>query len=99
MNEWVFADAANTAVFTTRQVVEQGLPIRSVWHDGDDGGWQFLCGTTNAESDLRIVGLGEIVRLDPSVREVADLPRGWVAWRSLRSDAWHRAPRPARDAD
>lgn len=97
MSEQVFADAANTAVITTRQVIEQGLPIRRVSHDLDDGAWQFLCGTTNAESDARIVGLGEIVRLDPSVREVADLPLGWVAWRSSRSDAWQRAPRSTSD--
>jgi len=48
---WPFPDSAETAVLTTRQVLEQGLPVLLVTHDRDDGAWQFLCGTTDDPKD------------------------------------------------
>ena len=38
-----------------------------------------------------VVGLDEIVKLDASVRDVADLPPGWHAWRRSKSSPWQRA--------
>jgi hypothetical protein len=35
--------------------------------------------------------------LDPSLRAVADLPPGWVAWRERPGDAWSRAVNPRID--
>jgi len=58
----------------------------------DDGGWQFLCGTTNDEADARIVGLGTVVKCDASVNELADLPLGWRAWRASLDAPWNHAP-------
>ncbi|MEW6747807.1 MAG: hypothetical protein AB1486_34220 [Planctomycetota bacterium] len=92
MSEWRFSDSGNTAVFTTQQVVRQGLAILCLCHDADDGAWQFLCGTTNDERDAMIVGLAEIVRLDATVVDIADLPLGWKAWRSTPAEPWKRAP-------
>jgi hypothetical protein len=40
-----------------------------------------------------VVGLGSIVELDPSVCELADLPLGWRAWRSSKTEPWRREPR------
>ncbi len=75
--DWAFEDGPNTATITTVKVLERRAPILLVTHDEDDGGWQFLCGTTNDDADARIVGLGTIVKWDPSVNELADLPLGW----------------------
>jgi hypothetical protein len=88
-SDWLFADPPNVATLTTRKVLE-GYPILLVTHDLDDGAWQFLCGTTNDDADGRVVGLGTIVDQDPSVIELADLPRGWRAWRRSPEDSWQR---------
>lgn len=40
---WRFFEPQNQAVFTTRPVLDDGLPILRVVHDAD-GDWQFLCG-------------------------------------------------------
>jgi hypothetical protein len=69
-----------------------GAPILMVTHDADDGGWQVLCGTTNEPSEGRIVHLAEIVEMDATVTEVADLPLGWVAFRRAIGTAWTRKP-------
>lgn len=86
-----FKEDPRLGVITTAPVLA-GAPIVMVSHDEDDGGWQFLCGTTNDPADGRIVHLEEIVAMDPSVAEVADLPLGWVAFRSAVGGDWTREP-------
>ena len=89
----VFDAPPNLGTVTTKRVLEDGAPILMVSHDADDGGWQFLCGTTNDPKDGRIVCLADIVSSDPSVCEVADLPVGWVAFRDAIGSPWKREPR------
>jgi hypothetical protein len=87
---WPFGDPPNTIAVTTRQMLEQGLPILLVTHDADDGCWQMLCGTTNDTEDARVVGLGTMYKQDPSVSQLADLPLGWRAWRPNTESPWVR---------
>lgn len=97
--DWPFDDPPNLAVITTRSVVRGGEWIASVSHDEDDGGWQFHDSHPGplVESDAMIVGLGEMVRRDPSLRALADLPVGWHAWRTAPGRRWQRARRPEID--
>ena len=87
---WPFNEAKNLGVFTTRQVVEEGEPIRLVAHN-QDGDWQFLCGTTSDASDALLVTLQSVVARDISVTELADLPPGWQAIRDGQDEPWQRA--------
>jgi hypothetical protein len=93
--EWPFADPPRTAAFTVRRVFEQGTAILLVTHDADDGGWQFHDGDTARTADAMIVALEEVLAVDPTVAEVADLPLGWTATRRWRGDPWVRAVAPA----
>jgi hypothetical protein len=86
---WPFADAVNTASFTTRQVLDGLNPVVEVYHD-HDGDWQFLCGTTTAVADLKLVCMGCMLERDPSLAELADLPRGWSAIRDDPQSDWKR---------
>ena len=38
-----------------------------------------------------LVGLQEVVQQDESILELADLPKGWHAWRTSKSSPWQRA--------
>lgn len=89
MKPMVFDENPRLGVLTTAAVLE-GSPILMVSHDEDDGGWQFLCGTSNDPEDGRIVHLEEIVGRDPTVMAVADLPLGWIAFRSAVGGQWQR---------
>lgn len=91
MSTIAFKEDPNLGVITTAPVLA-GAPIMMVSHDVDDGGWQFLCGTTNDPTDGRIVHLQEILAMDPTVSEVADLPLGWIAFRSTVGGEWTREP-------
>ena len=90
---WPFDQPQNCAVFTLRPILFDGAPILHVTHDEDDHGWQFLGRGDADEEQAAVARLVEIVRLDPSVREVADMPPGWHAWREDRTSPWQRAPR------
>jgi hypothetical protein len=78
LDDWPFDQPRNCAVVTLRQVVFDGAPILHVTHDVDDHGWQFL-GWEDADMEqAAVVSLEELVQLDSSVLELADMPP-WLA--------------------
>jgi len=77
-----------------RQILEKTETILLVSHDADDHGWQFIGATDANMPDAKIVALEEIVHLDPTVLEVADLPPGWQAIRTAPGQPWTRRQRP-----
>jgi len=84
----IFTDAPNTAVITTKYVVRQQSPILSVCHFAD-GFWQFTGREQQLlDADYLVVGLAEVVALDSSILEVADMPLGVGASRTGRGAAW-----------
>lgn len=89
--DWPFDQAPNVAAITTVNVLERGAPILVVLHYDDDDSWAFLCGTTNDEGDGRVIGMRAALRLDPTLREIADLPPGWRAERAAVGGPWRRA--------
>jgi hypothetical protein len=84
--DFKFREARNVAVFTTRQVLK-GLPVLRVIHE-DDGEWQFLCDTTYEVNDLKIVTLEELIKRDPTLNELFQLPYGWQAQRVVQAADW-----------
>jgi hypothetical protein len=85
-----FEDPLNTAVFTTRFVIKDKKDITYVTHDLEDGTWQFLSNDDfeDYEDVAMIVGLGEIINIDNTVLEIADLPMGYYATRKNKKDQW-----------
>jgi len=92
MNDWPFDQAPNIAAITTRQVIESGLPILTVVHYADDDSWAFVCGTTNATEDGRVIGMGTALKIDPTLATISDLPPGWCAYRRAMGEPWSREP-------
>ncbi|WP_250431003.1 immunity protein Imm33 domain-containing protein [Pontibacter ruber] len=85
-----FKEPLNTAVFTTKFVIEESKPITYVMHDSDDGAWQFFSDDEfeDFESIAKIVGLGEIIKMDKSILELADMPEGYYAYRESVNSKW-----------
>ena len=94
MNAWPFRDPPNVVVIASRKIVDGSEWIALVFHDEEDGGWQFHTSEPGPprESDAAVVGLGEIVRLDESIAALADLPLGWHARRDSEDAPWQRSP-------
>jgi len=87
---WPFSSPPNEATFTVGKILKREKPILLVQHDDEDGSWQFLTGEPFDISDAKIVGLGEIAKLDPSILELADMPPGWHANRETATSSWRR---------
>lgn len=85
-----FKESDNTAVFTTSFVMNDNKEITMVTHDSEDGAWQFFSNDEfdNYEEVAKIVGLGEIVKIDNTLLEIADLPEGFSAHRKFKGDEW-----------
>lgn len=97
-DDWPFDQPRNCATFTTRAVLDGSEPILFVSHDADDHGWQFIGRSGAVMADARVVTLEEMVCLDPTVLEVADLAPGWQATRDVAGAAWSRhQARPCED--
>ena len=92
MAEWMFEDAPNVAVVTTRSIVRDGAWIAHVSHDADDGSWQFhdSAPVDPLAEDAMVVALGSMVLRDPALDGLADLPAGWRAWRDGPAAPWQR---------
>ena len=84
-----FQEPDNTAVFTTKYVITERQPITYVTHE-EDGAWQFFSSDEfeSFKEIAMIVGLGEIVDLDPSLSQLAGLPVGYYAIRETINDEW-----------
>jgi len=85
-----FKESLNTAVFTTKFVLEERKTITFVSHDNDDGAWQFLSDDQwdDFESVARVISLQEIIELDQSLLDLVDLPLGYSASRANKNDDW-----------
>ncbi len=85
-----FEDPLSTAVFTTTFVVKENKEITYVCHDEDDGAWQFHSDDKWEDYGkvAMVLGLGEIIEIDPTVLEVAGLEYGYVATRQSKQDKW-----------
>jgi hypothetical protein len=87
---WDFWDSPDTLVETTRQVLVDGKAVTVVVRDLDSRRWQFLSEPTFDLADVLPTTLREIVRRDPSLRDIAALPRGWHARRHGGSGQWRQ---------
>lgn len=91
---WMFPDPPNVAVITDRAVLERREHVCYVSHEDEDGMWQFLSASEQPRdmSNARVVGLEEMLNLDPSLVELHDLPLGWTASRTAYGKSWIRKP-------
>lgn len=85
---WPFDQAPNVAAITTRQIIEEHLPVLRVVHYADDHSWAFTCDTTSETEDARIIGMAEVMEMDQTLKGIASLRPGWGASRSVVGGAW-----------
>jgi hypothetical protein len=83
-----FTESKNTAVFTTKYVINHKVLIANVFRY-DDGSWQFSGTETHLQdSDYMVVSLGQILSRDNSIEELANLPLGYWTKRNNEGDKW-----------
>ena len=85
-----FQEPANTAVFTTKFIVNENKPITLVRHNVDDSTWEFFSDDKydNIADVAKIIGIGQVIKIDSSVLEIADMKLGYYAHRKTKQDSW-----------
>ena len=83
-----FDDRLDTAVFTTKSIFNKSEIIAYVFHHEEDGAWEFIGNSIYEEDDYIILSLREIIEIDKSVLEIADLPLGFEAFRERKEEKW-----------
>ena len=87
-----FQDDLNTAVITTKYVLNGGSDILFVNHY-DDGFWEFLGIEEDLlDEDFKIISLDEILVMDSSVTEISDLAYERKAFREDKNSPWKIIP-------
>ena len=62
MSKKDFVNNLNTAVFTTKYILNKNSPILYVYHYEEDGAWEFSGMETDInEDDYRVLSLEEII--------------------------------------
>ena len=86
----MFKESGNTAVFTTKFVLFDHKEIKWVYHDEEDGTWQFFSDDQfeNFEEVAKIVSLDEIVKIDNSLLQLSDMDVGYSAHRNSKQYPW-----------
>jgi hypothetical protein len=85
-----FGTLYDTAVFTTKFVVDENKTITCVTHELEDEAWLLFSDDLfeNFEEVAKIVGPQEIYNMDNSLLEIVDLPLGFCAKRKYKFDNW-----------
>ena len=85
-----FKETYSTAVFTTKFVINDKKEITYVTHEKEDGAWQFFSNDNfdNFDDVAKVVALGEIIKIDTTILEIADLAEGFSAHRKFKGDRW-----------
>lgn len=96
--DWQFPDPPHTGVYLSKAVGSGAEPITYVSHDADDGAWQFL-GDSMAESGGELSCFHHPIDRDSSLKELADLPRGWYAERDAPGEPWRRYQHESEEAN
>jgi hypothetical protein len=86
---WPFERPSRMRVFSHTDL--QPEKILAVFHE-DDGSWFVMSRPQGDDEAATERCLGCLAAADPSLAEIADLPRGWAARRPSPSDAWRRRP-------
>ena len=87
----------NVAVVTVQEIADGKKPILLVTHDSGHGGWQFMPGGDVSGQKPLVIPKEDILKIDPSIKEITDLPIGWRAVRSTSKSEWIKEPNPDKD--
>ncbi|MEA4986249.1 hypothetical protein SDC9_156828 [bioreactor metagenome] len=83
-----FLDNLNTAVFTTKYILEKNSSILYVFHYQDDGAWSFSGVEDCQDEDYRVISLEEMISIDNSILDLVDMPYGYRAKRADKNSPW-----------
>lgn len=86
----VWDDPLDPIGITSEAVAKRRQPVLRVVHEKGHGGWQFYDDIEPLKGPV-VLSKPEILKLDPSLSAVTDLPVGWEAIRKDARSPWVRS--------
>lgn len=78
----------NMVVFTTKNVMKNGLPVVRVYH-GNDGYWQFFDAvSTNAGENVMLVSMEQVLKTDDTLKKILNMDPSHFASRTDKNQSW-----------
>lgn len=74
-------------VYVCHHVFAKAAPVSFVVRDYD-GEWQFLCGHNDENVSCHLIGVGHLIKDDPTLNEMANLEPGSYAERQALNEKW-----------
>ena len=87
-------DPLDPIAITTDEIISGELAIVLVTHDAGHGGWQFMDGQDVSGRKPVVIPKSELLQIDPTIKEITDLPVGWRAVRDSKDEPWRREVNP-----
>lgn len=88
--KWSWNDTRDYLVTTTKSISDKRMPILRVRHKANVGAWTFDSDSSLLNEIPVALPKSEIIELDPTIRNVLDLPLGWEAIRKNKDSRWVR---------
>lgn len=85
---WLIAGHPDDDCSTVKQIADGSMPVLSALYDLNVGEWCFMTDEEVLPEDRVEASLGHIVKKDPSLLGLADLPLGWLARRDSKRSRW-----------
>lgn len=82
-----FKENLNTAVLTSKYVMNENSPIVYIAHH-EDGVWEFWGNEKINEEEILVVSLAQIIKIDQTVLEVSDMEINFNAIREAKDKPW-----------
>jgi hypothetical protein len=83
-----WSDPLDPVASTTESVASKSKPVLFVVHKAGPGGWQFLDEGEVMGQNLQTIPKEELLTIDPTLKELTDLPGNWEARRTDPSAPW-----------
>lgn len=96
--DWKFPDPPHTSAYCSQFIHDKTEPVTYVSHD-EDGDWQFHGDSMSGGLKPVLLCLHHPIDDDASIKELADLPRGWWAERAAVGEPWQRFQLEAEESD
>lgn len=78
----------NVMAITSTHITEDNKPILLVLHYLDDHSWAFLSGKPITTEEMQLVSMEQIIKIDPTILNIATLEPGWSAERNSIGEKW-----------
>lgn len=89
---WSFPAPPEAPVVTQRGVAFLDRPVLVAIHDAEGDWW--LLHEEEGRDQAHVSSAGALLRRDPDLAALADLPRGWRAERPAPGEPWARSELP-----